>query len=140
MKLITKSKGKTMTLPSPLYWYLKEFNELFNFKTRDINSPCHLPDNDARGLRVDLLLEEFEEYINAENKNDIVEIADALGDMMYIIMGTAVEYGIHLDAVLKEIHRSNMSKVGSSGKPIFREDGKLLKPESYSPPDIKKVM
>lgn len=93
-----------------------------------------------RELRRKLLVEEYQEYIDGEDLDDIVEIADALGDMAYIIWGTALEYGIPLDKVIAEIHRSNMSKLDASGKPIMREDGKVLKSSLYTPPDIEGIL
>jgi predicted HAD superfamily Cof-like phosphohydrolase len=95
---------------------------------------------ERRHLRMRLLSEEFREYCQAEGANDIVEIADALADMTYIIYGTAVEYGIPLDAVFREVHRSNMSKLDENGKPILREDGKVLKSRLWSPPDIDGIL
>jgi len=92
-----------------------------------------------RMLRRKLLLEEMNEYMEAENDNDIVEIADALADIIYIACGTAVAYGIPLDDVFEEVHASNMAKL-VDGKPIYREDGKVLKPEGWQPPDIKGVL
>lgn len=95
---------------------------------------------DRRQLRKDLLSEEFEEYMLAEATNDVVEIADALGDMLYIIAGTALEYGIPLEAVFDEIHRSNMSKADGLIGPLTREDGKILKGPHFTPPDIEGVL
>jgi predicted HAD superfamily Cof-like phosphohydrolase len=90
-------------------------------------------------LRIRLLREEFDEYIKAENEDDIVEIADALADIIYIACGTAVSYGIPLDKVFDEVHRSNMAKL-VDGKPIRRDDGKVLKPEGWTPPDTKSAV
>ena len=101
--------------------------------------PC-LPTTDERGLRQRLLQEEFEEYMVGEKNNDIVEIADALGDMLYIIYGTSVSYGIPIDLIFEEIHRSNMSKLGEDGHPIRRADGKILKGPNYFRPDISKIL
>jgi predicted HAD superfamily Cof-like phosphohydrolase len=86
-----------------------------------------------------LLAEEMYEYTVAENENDIIEIADALADIIYIACGTAASYGIPLDKVFEEVHRSNMAKL-VDGKPIYREDGKVLKPEGWTPPDIDGVL
>lgn len=97
------------------------------------------PANTAK-LRADLLEEEFWEYSDAVAANDVVEVADALADMQYIINGTALAYGIDLDAVHAEVHRSNMSKLGPDGIPILREDGKVLKPETFSPADVDMVL
>lgn len=91
-------------------------------------------------LRVDLLVEEVGEFADATGKRDLTAMADALGDIIYVAYGAAVTYGIDLDAVLMEIHRSNMSKLGSDGRPVLREDGKVLKSSSYRPPDIARVL
>ena len=79
-------------------------------------------------------------FISNGNTPDPVEIADALGDGIYVKYGHAIERGIPLDDVLREIHRSNMSKLGNDGKPVLRGDGKVLKGPNYSPPDITKVL
>ena len=91
-------------------------------------------------LRVELLREEFTEYLNAVEAGDLVEIADALADMTYVIHGTAHDHGIPLDAVVAEVHRSNMSKLGLDGKPILREDGKVIKGPAYFRPDIASII
>ena len=98
-----------------------------------------LPSQTVRDLRRDLLEEEWQEYMVAEHEDDIVEIADALADIIYIACGTAVAYGIPLDRVFAEVHRSNMAKL-VDGKVIRREDGKVLKPDGWTPPDIKGVL
>ena len=97
------------------------------------------PDTNERQMRINLLTEEFNEYMDAESQNDIVELADALADIIYIACGTAASYGIDLDEVFKEVHRSNMTKL-VDGKVIRREDGKILKPAGWTPPDIKGVL
>jgi predicted HAD superfamily Cof-like phosphohydrolase len=91
-------------------------------------------------LRVELIREEVSEFVAASEQGDLVGIADALADIVYVVYGTALTYGIDLDAVLREVHRSNMSKLGTDGKPVLREDGKVLKPAGYSPPDIAAVL
>lgn len=93
-------------------------------------------------LRYNLMREENEEYLEACRKGDLIEIADALGDMMYILYGTMCRHGLqdHMAAVFDEIHRSNMSKLDADGRPIYREDGKVLKSELYFRPDIKGVL
>jgi predicted HAD superfamily Cof-like phosphohydrolase len=98
-----------------------------------------LPGTAVRDLRKSLLAEEWQEYLTAESEDDIVEIADALADMIYIACGTAVAYGIPLDKVFAEVHHSNMAKL-VDGKVIRREDGKVLKPAGWKPPDVKGVM
>lgn len=119
---------------------VKEFHEKFGLAIR--NKP-DLSDVllEERNLRLELLREEYEdEYLDAEETNNITEIADALGDMLYIIYGTAVSYGIPIDKVFDEIHNSNMSKLGPAGKPMYREDGKVMKGPNYFKPDIKKIL
>lgn len=120
-------------------WFedVKDFHKAFSLK---IGVTPLIPENvEERLLRLDLLEEEFEEYLEGEENSDIVEIADALADIIYIACGTAVSYGIPLDKVFAEVHRSNMAKL-VDGKPIYREDGKVLKPEGWTPPDIKGIL
>lgn len=100
-----------------------------------------LKEIDAKGnqrlVRMRLLIEEFAEYVNAEIDDDIVEVADSLGDMQYIINGTALVYGIPLDDVYKDIHNNNMSKLGPDGKPVI-VNGKVQKPADYQPVNLSK--
>lgn len=93
-------------------------------------------------LRYTLMREENEEYLEAANNGDLVEVADALGDQLYILLGTILRHGLQdkIGEVFDEIQRSNMSKLDENGKPIFREDGKVLKSSLYFRPDIKKVL
>jgi predicted HAD superfamily Cof-like phosphohydrolase len=93
-------------------------------------------------LRYNLMNEENKEYLEAAQKNDIVEIADALGDMMYILCGTIIEHGLQhkMEEVFDEIQRSNMSKLDANGQPIYREDGKVMKGPNYFKPDFSKIM
>jgi predicted HAD superfamily Cof-like phosphohydrolase len=91
-------------------------------------------------LRVDLLAEETGEFADATAAGDIVGIADALADIVYVAYGAAIVYGIDLDAVLEEVHRSNMTKLDDQGRAIYREDGKVLKSARYTPPDVAGVL
>ncbi|MBI1267913.1 MAG: hypothetical protein GC193_10840 [Cryomorphaceae bacterium] len=93
-------------------------------------------------LRHRLMAEENDEYLEAAQRGDLVEIADALGDQLYILCGTILKHGLQhkIADVFMEIQRSNMSKLDSDGKPIVREDGKILKSEHYFRPDIRKVL
>lgn len=93
-------------------------------------------------LRFNLMKEENEEYLQAAEDNDLVEVADALGDMLYILCGTIIEHGMQykIEAVFDEIQRSNMSKLGDDGEPIYREDGKVLKGPNYFKPHIKAIL
>lgn len=93
-------------------------------------------------LRYELLREENEEYLEAAMRGDLVEVADALGDLLYILCGTMLKHGLEhkIEAVFREIQRSNMSKLGADGKPIYREDGKVLKGPGYFKPDIAGIL
>tara|TARA_Y100000389_G_scaffold21860_2_gene18776 strand:+ start:5260 stop:5652 length:393 start_codon:yes stop_codon:yes gene_type:complete len=93
-------------------------------------------------LRFDLMKEENEEYLEAAEDNDLVEIGDALGDMLYILCGTIISHGFQdkIEAIFDEIQRSNMSKLGADGKPIYREDGKVLKGPNYFKPNIENIL
>ncbi|MEN9441645.1 MAG: hypothetical protein RLZ33_1722 [Bacteroidota bacterium] len=93
-------------------------------------------------LRYKLMREENEEYLEAAQNGDIVEIADALGDQLYILCGTILKHGLQhkIAEVFQEIQRSNMSKLDADGKPIYREDGKVMKSELYFKPNIKDIL
>lgn len=93
-------------------------------------------------LRYKLMREENEEYLEAANNGDLVEVADALGDLLYILCGTLIEHGLQykIDEVFEEIQRSNMSKLGADGEPIYREDGKVMKGPNYFKPDIQNIL
>ena len=97
---------------------------------------------DKNKLRFNLMKEENEEYFEAANNNDMVEVADALGDMLYILCGTIIEHGMQhkIDEIFNEIQNSNMSKLGADGNPIYREDGKVLKGPNYFKPDIMGIL
>lgn len=97
------------------------------------------PDEDERTLRIMLMTEEIAEYMESESDNDLVNLAKELADIIYIACGTAVSYGIPLDKVFEEVHRSNMAKL-VDGKPVRREDGKILKPEGWTAPDIHSIL
>jgi predicted HAD superfamily Cof-like phosphohydrolase len=126
--------SKSQAHPFHDVWKFHETYNLIRTKTPG------LPDKAMRELRKDLLEEEYQEYLNGELNNDLVEIADALGDIIYIAYGTGVAYGLPMDEIFNEIQRSNMSKLGEDGKPIYREDGKVLKGPNYSKPDIKGII
>lgn len=102
---------------------------------------ANLPESKNK-LRYELMKEENEEYLEAANNGDLVEVADALGDMLYILCGTIIEHGMQdkIEEVFNEIQRSNMSKLGEDGKPIYREDGKVLKGPNYFKPNIKAIL
>ena len=93
-------------------------------------------------LRYNLMKEENDEYLEACENHDLVEIADALGDQLYILCGTILKHGLQhkIEEVFEEIQKSNMSKLDAAGNPIFREDGKILKGENYFKPNIKTIL
>ena len=111
------------------------------FDQKDGNKPRLISANEGK-LRYSLLAEENNEYLEAVENDDLVGIADALGDQLYIIYGTILKHGLQhkIEEVFREIHRSNMSKLGADGKPIYREDGKILKGPSYFRPNIKAII
>ena len=100
-----------------------------------------LPENISL-LRFNLMKEENEEYIEAAKKGDLIEVGDALGDMLYILCGTIITHGFQakIEAIFDEIQRSNMSKLDEKGRAIFREDGKVMKGPNYFKPDLKKIL
>ena len=119
---------------------VKEFAEAFNIKySKEINPNL---DQSTIDLRFRLMEEENLEYLEATKNNDIVEIADALGDILYILCGTILAHGLQhkIVKVFNEIQRSNMSKLDINGKPVIREDGKILKGPNYFKPNIKGIL
>jgi len=93
-------------------------------------------------MRVRLLQEELDEYKWATRHHDLVEIADALTDLLYVLLGTVVSHGLqdYAEPLFDEVHRSNMSKLDANGKPIHRDDGKVLKSQQFRAPDIQGVL
>ena len=119
---------------------VKEFADTFNiYYSEDMNANL---DKSTIDLRFRLMEEENLEYLEAAKNEDIVEIADALGDMLYILCGTILAHGLQhkIVEVFNEIQRSNMSKLDVNGKPVFREDGKILKGPKYFKPKIKEIL
>ena len=119
---------------------VKLFHDAFKIGYR--NTPKANLGNAKNKLRYDLMKEENEEYFEAAQSNDLVEVADALGDMLYILCGTIIEHGLQhkIEAVFNEIQRSNMSKLDANGEPIYRQDGKVMKGPNYFKPNIKKIL
>ena len=119
---------------------VQEFHEAFGIGYRHI--PVAKLSESLIQLRFDLMAEENEEYLNAAKNNNIVEVADALGDMLYILCGTILEHGLQykIEEIFNEIQRSNMSKLGGDGMPIYREDGKVMKGPNYFKPDILRIL
>jgi predicted HAD superfamily Cof-like phosphohydrolase len=140
--------------PTNSYERVREFMEKFGHPVYD--SPTEIMDADWLHMRLGLIREELGELYEAcgyevgewlevepvrqMDRTDVVAAADALGDLEYVVNGMALGMGIPLPAVVKEIHRSNMTKLGADGKPIYREDGKILKGPDYEQPDLRKVL
>jgi predicted HAD superfamily Cof-like phosphohydrolase len=120
-------------------WFedVKDFHRAFGQRIGE--EPELAQDFTERNLRCSLMDEEFNEYIEAENKHDLVGVADALADIIYIALGTAISYGIPLDKVFEEVHRSNMAKL-VDGKVLRRADGKVQKPDGWKAPDIAGIL
>ena len=118
----------------------KEVGTFMKTFGQDIKTNPEIPDAETVNLRIELIAEELEELWDACEKKDIVEIADALTDILYVTYGAGHAFGIDLDKCFKEVQRSNMSKLGKDGKPIYRDDGKVMKGPNYSEPNLKKVL
>lgn len=118
---------------------VKEFHDAFGIKNAE--KPTLIDLNESL-LRYTLLREENEEYLEACKNGNLTEIADALGDIMYILCGTLLKHGLQnkIEEIFDEIHRSNMSKLDENGKPIYREDGKVLKGKNYFKPDVEGIL
>jgi len=119
---------------------VKTFHTAFGIENRE-SPTADLTEKEIK-LRYELMKEENEEYFDACKDGDVVEIADALGDMMYILFGTMLSHGMQykIEEVFNEIQRSNMSKLDINGDPIYREDGKVLKSDLYFRPDIASII
>jgi len=98
------------------------------------------PDFDTRELRLELIQEELEELSDAVADRDMIQIADALTDLLYVIYGAGHSFGLDLDECFQEVHASNMSKLGENGRPIYREDGKVMKGPGYFEPDLEGIL
>ena len=116
---------------------VKEFMVAFE---QEVKEEPEWPDEDTVNLRIDLIEEEYNELKQAVYSFDgtMVDVADALSDILYVVYGMAHAFGIDIDKCFEEVHRSNMSKLGEDGKPIYREDGKVVKGPNYVPPDLSK--
>lgn len=122
---------------------MTNFNMVREFMTKfgqEIKPSPELPKKDVQNLRVELIAEELQELRDALKDKDIVEVADALTDILYVTYGAGLAFGIDLDACFAEVQRSNMTKLGADGKPVYREDGKVKKGPNYEKPDLNKVL
>ena len=119
---------------------VREFHDAFGIKNAEAPT-AELSESDIL-LRYKLMREENEEYFEAAEQGDLVEIADALGDMLYILCGTILSHGLEgkMAEVFEEIQRSNMSKLDKDGNAIYREDGKVMKSDLYSKPDLASIL
>ena len=122
---------------------MSNFNKVKTFmKTygQDVKEKALFPEDIIVQLRVDLIEEELNELKEAIKNNDIVEVADALTDILYVTYGAGHSFGVDLDKCFDEVQRSNMSKLGEDGNPIYNESGKVMKGPNYSAPDLKKII
>jgi predicted HAD superfamily Cof-like phosphohydrolase len=131
--------GKEITL-NEVIGHVEKFHDSFGIGNN--YEPTTELSNDEILLRYKLMREENEEYLEAAQEGDLVEVADALGDQLYILCGTILRHGLQhkIAEVFEEIQRSNMSKLDKDGKPIYREDGKVMKSDLYFKPDIKTIL
>ncbi len=120
--------------------HVANFHDAFGITNEQ--APTVAVDDQIKLLRYKLMREENEEYLEAAQNGDLVEVADALGDMLYILCGTILAHGMQhkIEEVFEEIQRSNMSKLDENGKPIYREDGKVMKSNLYFKPDIESIL
>ena len=122
---------------------MSNFNKVKAFMNtygQDIKEKASFPEDSIVQLRVDLIEEELNELKEAIKNNDIVEVADALTDILYVTYGAGHSFGVNLDKCFDEVQRSNMSKLGEGGNPIYNDSGKVMKGPNYSPPDLKKII
>lgn len=116
---------------------VRQFHETYDMPIAE--TPGH-PSEDRIKLRRDLISEEYWEYDRAVDNGDLINIAQELADILYVVYGAALEYGIPLDEVLAEVHRANMSKLDADGSVLRREDGKILKGPKYKAPNFEGIL
>lgn len=114
-----------------------DFMETFG---QEVKTTAEFPDNETIALRLELIQEELNELREAIGNADLVEVADALTDILYVTYGAGHAFGINLDKCFEEVQSSNMSKLGEDGKPIYREDGKVLKGPNFFEPNLKQFV
>ena len=122
---------------------MSNFNKVKTFMNtygQDVKEIAEFPENKIVQLRIDLIEEELNELKEAIKNNDIVEVADALTDILYVTYGAGHSFGVNLDECFDEVQRSNMSKLGEDGKPIYNENGKVMKGPNYFAPNLKKIV
>jgi len=116
---------------------VKQFMQTFG---QEVKTKASFSDEKTNQLRLDLISEELEELKNAMESKDLLEVADALTDILYVTYGAGHALGIDLDKCFDEVQKSNMSKLGKSGKPIYNESGKVMKGPDYFKPDLSKFL
>ena len=116
---------------------VKKFMETFG---QEIKEKASFPDNKITSLRYELIKEELDELKDAIDSKDIKEVADALTDILYVTYGAGHAFGINLDKCFEEVQNSNMSKLGTDGKPIYNDKGKVMKGPNYFKPDLNKFV
>ena len=116
---------------------VKQFMQTFG---QEVKTKASFSDEKTNQLRLDLISEELEELKNAMESKDLLEVADALTDILYVTYGAGHAFGINLDKCFDEVQNSNMSKLGKSGKPIYNESGKVMKGPDYFKPDLSKFL
>jgi len=116
---------------------VKKFMQTFG---QEVKTKSEFPSDKVVKLRYDLIKEELDEFAQAIKNKDIVEVADSLTDILYVTYGAGIAFGIDLDKCFDEVQRSNMSKLGEDGKPIYNENGKVMKGPKYFQPDLKKFI
>ena len=107
---------------------------------QEVKAKAEFSDEKTNKLRIDLIKEELDELTNAMNEKDLIEVADALTDILYVTYGAGHAFGIDLDKCFDEIQNSNMSKLDENGKPIYNENGKVMKGPNYFKPDLSKFV
>ena len=107
---------------------------------QEVKSKAEFSDEKTNKLRIDLIKEELEELTKAMNEKDIIEVADALTDILYVTYGAGHAFGIDLDRCFEEVQNSNMSKLGNDGKPIYNDKGKVMKGPNYFKPNLSKFV
>jgi predicted HAD superfamily Cof-like phosphohydrolase len=123
--------------------YMSNFDKVEEFMMgfrQEVKTSPEFPDSNVVDLRIRLIAEELQELCESVENEDIIEVADALADLLYVVYGAGHAFGIDLDECFEEVHESNMSKLDDDGNPIYRDDGKVLKSDNFFEPDLKRVL
>ena len=116
---------------------VKDFMDVFR---QEVKTKAEFPDINTSALRLKLIKEEYKELVESMEQQDLIGVADALTDLLYVVYGAGLAFGINLDECFDEVHRSNMSKLDSNGNPIYREDGKVMKGPNFFEPNLEKII